>query len=95
MTQTVFDEVEVLLAQQLDRATHGDIDSVQRLAEQVGGLMDQARAAGMTPDPDVANRMNRLYDAMGLAIAQRADEVLRQRTRLRQGRQTLRAYRRA
>ena len=90
----LFAKAEALLARQLAHVQRGQIEAAYRLGLQMSGLMQNGRAAGVSPDAATAGRLRRLYDALALALTQQAAEVSEKRARLRRGRTLRRAYRR-
>jgi len=88
-----FGEVAAVLAEQLEEVRRGRLDAAHDLASRAGRLLLEARTRGLAPDPDTRDRLGRLYDRIGLALAQQRDELVDRQAHLRRSRASLRAYR--
>ena len=84
-----------VLAEQIEAARRGDVDTVLERARQADVLIEQARVAGTSPDPACRRRLLRLHDQVRLCLAQQQEELARRRAQLGRGKDTLQAYRNA
>jgi hypothetical protein len=92
---TLLEEVEGLLARQLEHVQRGQTDAAYQVGRQMADLMPKVQAAGLAADPVAAARLRRLYDALALALTQQMAELSEKRSRLGRQRKSVRAYRRA
>jgi len=83
------------LADQLDAARRGDLDTVERLARRVDALLAGGRAAAGRLDETTRRRLLDLHGRVGLALAQQRQEAAGQRARVAAGKRSTRAYQRS
>ena len=84
-----------VLTEQIEAARRGDVDAVVERARQADVLIEQARAAGTSPESACRRRLLRLHEQVRLCLAQQQEELARRRAQLGRGKDTLQAYRNA
>jgi hypothetical protein len=84
-----------VLADQLDAARRGDLEALAAASRRAGSLLGDAARNGPPLGPEGRARALALHRQAALLVAQQKEEVAQALARLRRGRRTLRAYRRA
>jgi hypothetical protein len=94
-SEDLLDQVAGLLQEQLDHVRRGDFDAVSRTGERIDVLIRMATDhGGIAVGAGAREKIGHLQASLELTVRQRLSEVGEARTRLRQGRNTLQAYRR-
>ena len=90
------DELEKLLARQIELARKSNYRAVETLAEQVGTLAEEITAAKEFERDEFIEhreRLAKLYSELILIVAAQKDKLGTQLSMVRSGRKTLEAYR--
>jgi hypothetical protein len=91
--EDVFQQIETLMAEQLERLRGGNVTAAVELGRRTESLLRKATAAGGQADLARIERIKRLFHDLRLALAQQAGELADKRSRLGKTRKALKAYR--
>jgi hypothetical protein len=94
----LLDELQRLLEEQIDSARQGKLGRIETLGEQVGRVIKEIARAGILKRPEYAaqrERLRGLCEDLRLTLSDRRDEAGRELNKIRKGKKTIGAYRRA
>jgi len=91
----LLDDLEDLLAKQMDLVRRGAFGAVEQLAQECSGLAEKIAAAGLLDRPEFDDRRERLgtlYHDLQFVLSTQKDAVGKQLKSIRKGRKTLATY---
>jgi hypothetical protein len=94
--ESLLDDLEMMLAKQIDLASDGSIAALDLQSRQADSLVERIAQSGFLELPEFKDRRERLqnlYDRLGLVIAARRAETAEDLSRVRKVRKTVAVYR--
>jgi len=92
----ILSDLQHLLEKQIDLAHQGDIADVERIIEQANilvGEIAQMRILEWAQFRSQRTRLQKLYEALSLALTAQKADIAENLSHLRKGRKTIKAYR--
>jgi hypothetical protein len=94
--ESLLDDLEMMLAKQIDLASDGSIAALEIQSRRTDSLVERIAQGGFLDLPEFKDRRGRLqnsYNRLGLAIAARRAETAEDLSRVRKVRKTVAIYR--
>ena len=94
----LLDELQRLLEEQIESARRGKLGRIETLGKQVGHITEEIVRTGILKRPEYAaqhEHLRALYEDLRLTLSGQRDDVGRELNKIRKGKKTIGAYRRA
>jgi len=92
----LLDELQGLLEKQIELVRQGSIIDMERLSSQASSLVEKITQAGILELAEFKNRrehLQKLYEALCLALTAHKADITEKLSHIRKGRKTIEAYR--